>query len=243
MTTTPEGSKFPAQGDLHPESDAPRTSRRAFLTQAVLGALAAAPRSAGAAEAAAAKKWRMIIDLNRCTGCQSCVIACKAQNDTAAHEFNTRILIEEAKDAHGSRVAFTPVQCNQCENPPCVAPCPKDATFKRPDGIVVTDWNRCTSDLSCVSACPFEARYPDPRHANKADKCDFCLHRLVKGLQPACVDACPSRARLFGDLLAPTGEFGQYLVRKDLISRKPELKIKTSLLYVPLRTRVAGRAK
>ena len=243
MTTTPEGSKFPPQDDLHFQPGTLQTSRRLFLTQTVLGALAAiAPRSAGAVDADAGKKWRMIIDLNRCTGCQSCVIACKAQNDTAAQQFNTRILIEEARDARGTRVAFTPVQCNQCENPPCVPSCPKDATFKLPEGIVVTNWNRCTSDLSCLSACPFEARYPDPRHGNKADKCDFCLHRLVKGLQPACVDACPSRARLFGNLLAPAGEFAQYLLRDDLVSRKPELKIKTSLLYVPLRARVTGRA-
>jgi tetrathionate reductase subunit B len=248
MTTTPHGSNPPLQVEQHPQSDTPQTSRRAFLTQAVLGTLAvAAPRSAGAETAAGAgaeKQWRMIIDLNRCTGCQSCVIACKAQNDTAAQQFNTRILIEEASDAHGSRVAFTPVQCNQCENPPCVHACAQDATFKLPEGIVVTDWQLCTSNLSCVTACPFEARYPDPRHGNKADKCDFCLHRLAKGLQPACVDACPSRARLFGNALAPAGEFAQYLTRADLVSRKPQLKIKTSLLYVPLRTRAAaGRVK
>jgi len=242
MTST-EGNPYPPQDNPHPQSTGQHTSRRAFLTQAVLGVLAAgAPRSAGAADVQAAKRWRMIIDLNRCTGCQSCVIACKAQNDTAPQQFNTRIGIEESQDAHGARIAFTPVQCNQCEAPPCVPACPQDATFKLPDGIVVTDWNRCNGNLSCVGACPFEARYPDPRHGNKSDKCDFCLHRLVKGLNPACVDACPSRARLFGDALAPAGEFAQYLKRTDLVSRKPELGIATNLLYVPLRAR-ARRSK
>ncbi|GFO68682.1 tetrathionate reductase subunit B [Geomonas limicola] len=240
MTST-EGTPSLPQDDLHPESVTQHTSRRAFLTQTVLGILAAgSARSAGAAEKVAEQRWRMIIDLNRCTGCQSCVIACKAQNDTAPQQFNTRILIEESKDTHGSRVAFTPVQCNQCENPPCVPSCAPNATFKLPNGIVVTDWERCSATLSCISACPYEARYPDPRHGNKVDKCDFCLHRLVKGLNPACVDACPSRARLFGNALAPEGEFAQYLSRNDLVSRKPELGITTSLLYVPLRAR-SGR--
>lgn len=238
-----EGNQSLPQDNLPPESVVQHASRRAFLTQAILGILAAgAPRAAGAAEKVAEKRWRMIIDLNRCTGCQSCVIACKAQNDTAPQQFNTRVLIEESKDAHGSRIAFTPVQCNQCEAPPCVPSCPQKATFKLPEGMVVTDWNLCNGNLSCVGACPFEARYPDPRHGNKADKCDFCLHRLAKGLNPACVDACPSRARLFGNALAPEGEFAQYLSRTDLISRKPELGITTSLLYVPLRAR-GGRGK
>jgi len=185
-------------------------------------------------------KWTMIIDVNRCTGCQSCVIACKAQNKTATDQFNTKVLSLEDGNYPESRVIFTPVQCNQCENPRCVPACPLKATYKLPNGIVVTDWDKCESYSACVPACPYGARFLDKRHANKVDKCDFCLNRLEKGLLPACVEACEANARIFGDMNAPVGEFAEYLKRKDLTVRKPELKIKTSLRYVSSRTAKKG---
>lgn len=190
------------------------------------------------------KKYGLIIDINRCTGCQSCVIACKAQNKTAVKKFNTKLIITEDGNYPDSRVVFTPVQCNQCDNPPCVPACPVKATFKLPNGIVVTDWDKCQGIGACVAACPYGARFLDPRYkgqaGGKVDKCDFCLNRLEKGLQPACVEACSARARLFGEINAPEGEFAEYLRRTDLKRRKAELNIKTSVLYVPSRKSKKG---
>lgn len=128
---------------------------------------------------------------------------------------------------------FTPVQCNQCEDPPCVSACPENATFKLPNGIVFTDWNKCKSRGDCVPACPYEARFADQRHGGKSDKCDFCLDRLEKGLVPACVEACSEKARIFGDLKKPTGEFAEYLNKSGLVTRKPELKLGSRVRYVP----------
>lgn len=220
--------------------------RRLFLKNGLLAivGIAALSKTPKAEAAAETKKYGMIIDLNRCTGCQSCVIACKAQNKTVQDRFNTRVLTIEDGIYPDARIVFTPILCNHCENPPCVPACPLKATFKLPNGIVVTDWDKCQGVGACVPACPYEARFLDPRYkgeaGGKVDKCDFCLNRLEKGLLPACVEACSPRARLFGDLNAPEGEFAEYLMRTDLKRRKAELKIKTSVLYVPSRKSKKG---
>lgn len=177
-------------------------------------------------------KWGMVIDLNRCSGCQACVIACKVQNKTVPGKFNTRVVAVEHSKSRAKRVTFTPIQCNHCEDPPCVKACRAEATFKLPNGIVVTDWEQCVSIGKCVPACPYDARFLDPRHEGMVDKCDFCIDRLDKGLLPACVEACDAGARIFGDLNAPQGEFAEYLKRADLTRRKPGLGITTNVLYV-----------
>lgn len=220
--------------------------RRLFLKNGFLAmvGIAALSKTAKAAAATETKKYGMIIDLNRCTGCQSCVIACKAQNKTLQDKFNTKILTLEDGNYPDARIVFTPVLCNQCENPPCVPACPLKATFKLPNGIVVTDWEKCQGIGACVTACPYEASFLDPRYkgqaGGKVDKCDFCLNRLEQGLMPACVEACSPRARLFGDMNAPEGEFAEYLKRTDLTSRKANLKIKTGIQYVPSRKSKKG---
>jgi len=224
--------------------------RRVFLKRGLLIILGIAGiAGAKKVEAVSAKpdiglKYGMVIDINRCTGCQSCVIACKAQNKTLADHFNTRILSFEDGNYPNSRIIYNPIQCNQCENPPCVPACPIDATFKLPNGIVVTDWDKCQGIGECVKACPYEARFLDARYkgedGGKADKCDFCVNRLEQGLEPACVEACSPKARIFGDINAPKGEFAEYIKRADIVRRKPGLKIKTNLLYVPSRKSKKG---
>jgi Fe-S-cluster-containing dehydrogenase component len=217
-------------------------SRRLFLKNGLVAMVGATGLATGAQAQVAARtpKWGMIIDLNRCCGCQSCVIACKVQNRTARDEFNTRVLSLEDGIGADARVVFTPVQCNQCEDPPCVKACSANATVKLPNGIVVTDWDKCVPLGNCVTACPYDARFVDENHAYKVDKCDFCVDRLDKGLLPACVEACDSKARIFGDFNAPEGEFADYLKRAGLKPRKAELGIKTSVLYVPNRKSKAG---
>jgi tetrathionate reductase subunit B len=120
-----------------------------------------------------------------------------------------------------------------------VPACPEKATYKLENGIVFTDWKRCAGLGNCVHACPYGARSLDPRFENKADKCDFCLDRLEDGLPPACVEHCPPGARIFGDRERPSGLFAEYLKRTDLVTARPELRMKTSVLYVPLKRRVS----
>ena len=182
---------------------------------------------------AADARWGMIIDTNRCTGCRSCMVACKLQNNTAANRFNTAVREQESGHYPAARIAFTPALCNQCYDPPCAPACPEAAIAKLPNGIVVTDWNKCTGRGDCVTACPYGARFQDPRFGEKADKCDFCLDRLQQGLEPACVEACAPGARVWGDFKAPAGAFAKYLQQGGLTSRLPQLGIKTQVLYAP----------
>lgn len=153
----------------------------------------------------------MIIDVNRCIGCHSCVIACKEQNRTPQGCFNTRIRTKNHGAFPYAWQSFTPDLCHQCESAPCVAACKEEATYKLESGIVVVDWQRCTGDGACVKACPHDARFLDTQNGNRADKCDFCVARIEHGFKPACVESCPSGARIFGDRANPAGEFGEHL--------------------------------
>lgn len=195
--------------------------RRAFLKRTgmvLLGAAAAGMVSPGLGLAGDKQpKPAMIIDVNRCTGCHSCVIACKEQSHTPVGYSNTRIAKTEMGSYPRSWATYTPDNCHHCQDAPCVAACGYEATFALESGIVVTDWSRCTGDGSCVSACPYGARFQDENNGNKVDKCDFCITRLEQGLLPACVENCPSGARIFGDLAQPQGEFGAYLERINAV--------------------------
>ena len=177
------------------------------------------------------KKPAMIIDLNRCTGCQSCVIACKSHAKTAPKKFNTRLISVETGGIP-AQIIFTPVQCNQCGNPPCVSACPYDATFKLANGVVVIDWEKCKSCGNCIGACPYKARFHDALFDDRADKCDFCNDRLEHGLDPVCVEACAPGARIMGDMINPQDEFAAYQQSKVLKIRKPEQKTSPRIFYV-----------
>lgn len=244
------------------------SSRRIFLKKGVLaifgamGSISIARAEKSPQSISQSIKWGMVIDLNRCMGCQSCVIACKAQNNTVSDGFSTRIVSNEIGNLDEPRRSFIPVLCNQCENPACEKACPVNALIKLPNGVVVADWEKCDPDKckpisngigACVAACPYNANFLDSRYGDKVDKCDFCLSRVEKGLDPACVESCSSKARLFGDMNAPKGEFAEYLKNGDLRRRrpevkfeeylkrigfmrhKPEMKIKTSVFYLPSR--------
>ncbi|NDY43138.1 4Fe-4S dicluster domain-containing protein [Dissulfurirhabdus thermomarina] len=142
------------------------------------------------------------------------------------------------------------VLCNHCEHPPCVRVCPTKATFKRPDGIVMMDMHRCIGCRFCMAACPFGARsfnWKDPRlglDMNKVnpayptrtrgvvEKCTFCTERLAQNKLPACVEACPEKALVFGNLHDPNSEIRRALRENHTIRRKPELGTRPSVFYI-----------
>ena len=130
---------------------------------------------------------------------------------------------------------YQPVQCHQCRDAPCVRACPVNATWAEPDGIVVVDYNWCIGCRYCEAACPYFARrfnYEEPtvrpseinpdqgylsnrlRPQGVMEKCTFCLHRTRKGLMPACLEACPTGSRKFGNLLDPNSEVRQVIETK-----------------------------
>jgi Fe-S-cluster-containing dehydrogenase component len=107
----------------------------------------------------------MVIDLKKCVGCQACVVACKSEHNTPGGILHTVILDEERGRFPEVIRVFVPVLCNHCEAPTCVEVCPSKATFRRPDGIVMIDYERCMGCAACVEHCPYGARdlVTDPR--------------------------------------------------------------------------------
>ncbi|MFC1885440.1 4Fe-4S dicluster domain-containing protein [Thermodesulfobacteriota bacterium] len=150
-----------------------------------------------------AKKYAIYINTAKCFDCKACMIACKVENRVP--EGFWRNWIRHTGGEMGKRTHFQPGQCMQCDKPSCVAACPVRATYKLKNGLVAINPALCIGCGNCVTACPYGARYRNPT-LRIADKCDFCSHRLKRGEEPACVETCPTRARVFGDLNDPKSE-------------------------------------
>lgn len=182
---------------------------------------------------AAGARWGMIIDTTRCNGCQSCMLACKLQNNTVQNEFNTQIKDTEKGIWPDARISFKAKLCVHCSDPSCVKACKPGAAFIHESGLVLTDWSLCDGNGACIDACPFDARFHDSRFSDKTDKCDLCINRLAQGLSPACVENCSPKARIFGRFDKPEGEFGKYL--KNIKKQAPEKLGKTSVLFYSMK--------
>ena len=147
---------------------------------------------------------------------------------------------------------YLPMQCMQCEKPPCVKVCPVRTTYREPDGVVVIDYNWCIGCRMCISACPYWARRfnwgePNlpaeemnpvthylgnrPRMKGVAEKCTFCLQRTRQGRYTACVEVCPVGARKFGNLLDPESEVRKILEKKRVFRLKAELNTYPKFFY------------
>jgi len=147
----------------------------------------------------------MLVDSAKCIDCKACMLSCKVAN--AVPEGAWRNWIKPGSVQ--GRLHFQPGGCMHCENPTCVQACPTGATYKDPaDGTVKIDRSLCIGCGNCIPACPYGARYRHPE-LKVADKCDFCAGRRAQGLQPACVDTCPTKARVFGDIADPGSEAGR----------------------------------
>jgi tetrathionate reductase subunit B len=206
----------------------------------------------------AAHYYGMGIEVDKCIGCSRCVEACKAENDVLREPFFFRTWIERyviKKDGDavvecinvrdkGAREAaqddpdvlrtfFVPKLCNHCAHPPCVQVCPVGATFATEDGVVLIDGARCIGCRYCIQACPYGARYLDPR-TKTADKCTFCYHRVRRGLFPACVEVCPTQARIFGDLRSKASRLVRFARMNKIHVLKPALNTEPKVYYAQL---------
>lgn len=212
-------------------------SRRDLVAKAGLGAATAAAAAAlpGPAKAAISERpvhYAMVIDTRRCNGCHACSVACKAEFDVPLG--STRSWVEYVEKGDYPNVArhFLPRLCNQCGDPPCVPVCPTGATYKRKeDGIVVVDADKCIGCKYCLLACPYDARFINPR-TGTADKCDFCLHRIQNGVAPACVTTCQGRARIFGDMNDPTSEVAKLIATEAVTVLRQGMGTKPNVFYI-----------
>lgn len=172
-------------------------------------------------------RWGMVIDLDRCTGCQACVVACIVENnipmqgpeaEAAGRTIQwLHILPVFEDDEPHSKARLMPMPCQHCDEPPCVKVCPVNATYKNEEGIVAQIYPRCIGCRYCVNACPYtckffnweepawpvemiEATNPDVsrRTIGVTEKCSFCHHRLVKAREQADFE---NRSLVDGDYL------------------------------------------
>lgn len=176
-------------------------------------------------------KWGKVIDQNRCIGCHACTVACKQEHSVPLGVTRTYVKQVDVGTFPNSQRHFQVTRCNQCNDPPCVAACPTSAMFRRPDGIVDFDRDRCIGCKACIAACPYDAIYIDPE-SHSAEKCNFCTHRIDIGLEPACVVVCPTQAILVGDMNDPGSEVSEILNSQEIRVRRPEKQTEPKLFYL-----------
>jgi len=208
-------------------------------------------------------KWGMLIDINKCIGCNYCTYACQAVNNLSDDMLYNVVTTETTQN--GTEF-FLSRPCMQCAEAPCVHVCPVEATYYREDGIVAMDYNRCIGCRYCQVACPYDARVfnwhepieksnliPDfgvqevsNRERGVVEKCHFCSHRIDDGLArkltpgvdaqatPACVVACPTGARVFGDLNSPESPISKAREEARVTLRlREDLSTEPRVYYIP----------
>jgi Fe-S-cluster-containing dehydrogenase component/formate-dependent nitrite reductase membrane component NrfD len=176
-------------------------------------------------------RYGFVIDHRRCIGCHACTVACKEENRVPVGAFRTWVKYVEKGVFPHTRRYFSVLRCNHCDNAPCVTICPTVALYRRADGIVDFDGDRCIGCKSCMQACPYDALYIDP-DTNTAAKCNYCAHRIEVGLEPACVIVCPERAIIAGDLDEPSSPIARLVAREQVEVRKAEQGTKPKVYYV-----------
>lgn len=220
------------------------------------------------------KKWVMVIDLSKCRNAQKCMNSCQSAHQLwtlkdeggikAQHHINVHAMNRGSEEGG----YFMPRPCQHCDNPPCTKVCPVDATFKRDDGIVLIDNERCIGCRFCIAACPYSARvfnWFEPKDADKykdqpydielnvpqkkgtVSKCLFSADRLRREQMPYCASACPNGVYWFGDEYedAVTNGTTKETVRLSKLLKDnaaytilPELGTKPSVWYLPEKNRL-----
>ena len=198
-------------------------------------------------------RYGMVIDLQKCVGCNSCTVACRAEQGTPAGIHFHKVVKYEAGKYPNAKMKFLPMPCMHCQDPPCLKVCPTGATFKNEKGLVLIDQTKCIGCRACMVACPYDQRFylakeryyfkngPTPfeqigyqRHQEGVvSKCNFCAPRLEKGLEPACAANCMTKARTFGDLEDPNSEASRLIRDRGGYQLYPELGTNPSVYYLP----------
>jgi molybdopterin-containing oxidoreductase family iron-sulfur binding subunit len=211
------------------------------------------------------KSWVLVVDLSKCRNARKCMDACQNHHQLRPEQHHLNVL--QIKDAEHTAPYYMPKHCQHCDNPPCTKVCPVNATFKREDGIVLIDNERCIGCRFCIAACPYSARvfnWFEPRDAEKYEgvtynieanvpqkkgtisKCLFSADRLREGKLPTCVSACPNGTYWFGDrnedavtngTTKETVSFSQLIKENAAFTLMEELGTKPRVYYLPPKNR------
>ena len=148
----------------------------------------------------------LVIDLDRCSGCDTCIVACKYAHGLDLGVCWNRVQTVTVGTFPNVKQYWLPRQCQKCENAPCLEVCPTGATYREDEyGLVVIDADACIGCKLCMDACPYAARRYD-EGKGIVEKCDCCIARLKDGEKPACVHNCCAGGRFFGDLDDPESD-------------------------------------
>jgi molybdopterin-containing oxidoreductase family iron-sulfur binding subunit len=234
----------------------------------VINAQASAPLSAAslaARQGVPGRKWIMVIDLAKCDGCGKCISACSKMHFIPPDRQWIKVL--RMQESEKTAPYFFPQPCYHCDNPPCTKVCPVDATFKRSDGAVLIDNERCIGCRFCMAACPYGARsfnwghpndppealekgyspeYGYPRRVGTVEKCDFCTDMAAMGMLPSCVSGCPMGAMYYGDenedavtnAQGETERLSKLLLDRDGYRHMEELGTKPRVYYLAPKNRM-----
>jgi molybdopterin-containing oxidoreductase family iron-sulfur binding subunit len=217
-------------------------------------------------EGIAGRRWIWVIDLSRCRNARKCVEACQGAHHLRPYEYHINVLV--MKESVNTPEYFMPKPCQHCDNPPCVSVCPVDATFKRQDGVVLIDNERCIGCRFCIAACPYSARIFHwqepvmaeadkdkvydvelniPQRKGTVTKCLMSSDRLREGLLPYCVTACPNGVYYFGDenedavtngTTKETVRLSELLEKNGGYRLMPELGTQPRVYYLPPKNRI-----
>lgn len=212
------------------------------------------------------RKLGLVIDLDTCVGCHACAVSCKewntsgwvaplsdqnpyGPNQTGSWLNRVHSFEWSEPDASASRTVHFPRSCLHCDDAPCVTVCPTGASFKRSeDGIVLVDEDKCIGCGLCAWACPYGAREMD-LDQGVMKKCTLCVDRIYNEQipeserVPACVSACPTSARHFGDLADPNSEVSQLVAERGGVDLMPEQGCKPTNKYLPPRARQSAQPR
>jgi len=198
--------------------------------------------------------YGIVIDIEKCIGCGKCAKSCKVENDVPQDPFFFRTWVEQytvkndgsvdirspnggidgfeqqVPDEEIFKSFFVPKMCNHCSKSPCTQVCPVGATFESPEGVVLIDEKYCIGCRYCVQACPYGCRFIHPEK-KVASKCTLCYHRLKKGLDPVCMEVCPTGARMYGNLRDKDSKIVKFLKEHTTQVLRPHLNTGSKLYY------------
>jgi molybdopterin-containing oxidoreductase family iron-sulfur binding subunit len=201
-------------------------------------------------------RYAMALDTFTCIGCLGCTVACKLEQGTPSGMWLAPVVESEMGGFPSTRRIYLPLLCNHCDDAPCIEACPTSAISRRSDGIVSIDQGSCCGSRACIVACPYGAIHYYERNGTlatpfekaktaihqpgTAQKCSFCVERLDRGLQPACVEACPTGARVFGDRDDPESPVAKALQEREAVPMSAPTETEPSVMYLVEGVRRAG---